>query len=361
MSSENKIHICLIIPSLASGGMERVMVELAHFLSLKSNVKLSMITLTNSNSFYTIPQNMDYYEPEFLIKQSNRLVSLFKTFFYVRRTLKKIQPDVLLSFGGKYNSFVLAASSGLKINTFISDRSKPTISYGFFLDFLNPILYKYSTGIIAQTEIAKNVLYKKTSHNNIVVIPNPVKIPIITNDIKENYILNVGRFVATKQQELLIEYFAKILPENPNWKVVFLGDGPLLTKVKEKAIQLNIQNNVQFIGATENIEMYYRKSSIFAFTSISEGFPNALLEAMSYNLACISFDCSAGPTELIDDGSNGYLIPEENHELYIERLKTLMTDNELRFNFANLAREKAKRFNIENIGESFYNVLVHKN
>jgi glycosyltransferase involved in cell wall biosynthesis len=352
-------NIVLIIPSLSPGGMERVMIELAHFLSSKPNIKLSMISITNTDVFYTIPQKMEFYTPVFLVNQYNRFTSLTKTFFFLRKTLKKINPDVLLSFGGKYNSFVLLASSGLKINTFISDRSKPDISYGFFLDILNPITYKKATGIIAQTQLAKQILFERTNHKNISVIPNPVKIQEANEKNKENYILNVGRFVSTKQQELLVDYFALVVKNSPNWKLVFIGDGPQLQKTKEKAIKLKIADSVIFVGLTDDVEYYYKQSSIFAFTSISEGFPNVLLEAMSHGLACISFNCNAGPSELIDEGINGFLIPENNAALYIEKLQLLMSDNELRCNFGNLASQKAKHFNMDTIGEKFLQFLLN--
>jgi GalNAc-alpha-(1->4)-GalNAc-alpha-(1->3)-diNAcBac-PP-undecaprenol alpha-1,4-N-acetyl-D-galactosaminyltransferase len=146
-----------------------------------------------------------------------------------------------------------------------------------------------------------------------------------------------------------------------NWKLVFLGDGPLLAKAKQYVTDLGICDKVLFMGKKKEVELYYRKAKVFAFTSSSEGFPNALGEAMSAGLASISFDCVAGPSELIDDGINGFLIRGMNYELYRQRLKTLMENQEIRNSFRVKAKEKMEHFSIEYIGEKFYQFLFLNN
>ncbi len=116
----------------------------------------------------------------------------------------------------------------------------------------------------------------------------------------------MGRFISSKQQSLLINIFDTI--DDNNWKLIFLGDGPKLQELKSKAKTKKSFGRIIFEGNVSNVDEYYAKSKIFAFTSNSEGFPNALAEAMSAGCACISFDCIAGPSDLIKDEINGYLI-----------------------------------------------------
>lgn len=351
--------VALILPGISSGGSERVMIELVWYLSVRNDIEVSLISLTKGEIFFKLPQNINYLEPGFYHRNYNRFVFTLKTFLFLRNKLKEINPFSLISFGGKYNSFVLLASLGLKINTFISDRSRPSISYGRFLDLINKVLYLKANGIIAQTNRAKDTHLSILQHSNIRVIGNPIRSIQGTNFKRENIILNVGRFIKSKNQHLLLRYFSEI--ENKNWRLVFVGDGEELNNVKIKAIELGLNNKVDFPGIVKNINEYYLRSKIFAFTSSSEGFPNALGEAMSAGCACISFDCEAGPSDLIDDGKNGYLIERMNHNDYKEKLQRLMTDEKLRLEFVMKAKVKIEEFSIEKIGKKYVDFIMSRN
>lgn len=346
----------LVIPSLVPGGMERVMTELAGYFSGQKGVDVYLISLVSRDIFYDIPNEVTFIAPGFSMFQKIRLLSLLRTYFYLRKQISDIKPYCLLSFGGKYNAFVLLACVGIPVKTYISDRSRPGISYGWLLDHLNPLLYKRADGIIAQTERAKDVLSLKTGHGNIRVIGNPVKIVTTTAKEKEKNILNIGRFVTSKGQEELLNIFADI--RFGTWRLVFIGDGPCLEKVKSVAAELGIENYVEFIGVTKNVGKYYAGSLIFAFTSSSEGFPNTLAEAMSHGLACISYDCEAGPSDLIDNGVNGYLVPLNDREDFKAGLLTLMNDSALCHAFGESALEKVRNYDINIIGREYLEFIT---
>ena len=351
-------HIIFIVPSLSVGGLERVISKLSWEFVKKQNLLLSIICLTKAKIFFDLPSEIKLYEPDIALKETIRGIYLIKLMFWLRQKTIQLKPDVLLSFGGKYNSFVIISLTGLKIQTYISDRSSPTISYGRFLDFLNPIVYKNVNGIIAQTERAKKIMYERTKHPNIRVIGNPITgVPNTIND-RENIILNVGRFIPSKNQELLVRYFAQL--KHNGWKLIFLGDGYFLEHVRNITLGLSIGENVEFKGSVKNINDYYKRSKIFAFTSVSEGFPNALGEAMAAGLACISFNCEAGPSDLIDDGLNGFLIEEKDDTSYINKLQLLMDDEVLLNNFSLNAREKISKFSVEQIGQEYLNFLTEE-
>ena len=129
-----------------------------------------------------------------------------------------------------------------------------------------------------------------------------------------------------------------------------------MDRLKELAKDLKIEQKVIFTGKQENIEEIYSKSSIFAFTSSSEGFPNVIGEAMSAGLPVIAFDCVAGPSEMITDGYNGYLIPLFDYKQFELKLAKLMKDENLREVLGSNARESIKKFSSEKICESFYQV-----
>ena len=124
--------------------------------------------------------------------------------------------------------------------------------------------------------------------------------------------------------------------------------------------ELGCQEKIDFLGIVKDVKRLYSKSAIFAFTSTLEGFPNALAEAMAAGCACISFDCVAGPSDIIDDGINGILIPVGNDTLYKEKLQLLMEDQGLRERFSIAAKEKMNQFEASYISNKFYNFITEE-
>lgn len=326
-----------------------------HFASV-GHLDVTIVSLIKAVKFYPLPGNVTFAEPAFEHKQFSRAVFTIKIYRFLRNYLRQSKPDIVVSFGGKYNSFVLLAARGLGIKTFVSERSRPNISYGKFLDRINPYMYKKATGIIAQTGFAKKVMAQKTGHKNIMVIPNPIPAAAGTAVQKENIILNVGRFIKSKNQPLLVEYFAAVC--EGDWKLVFLGDGQYMEATRQKAIELGIENRVEFAGVVQNVQSHYALAKIFAFTSVSEGFPNALGEALSAGISCISFNCVAGPADLIEDGVNGFLVEEYDHATYKTNLKRLVNDEQLRMQFETAAKKHMEKFAMEKVCEQYLNFIL---
>lgn len=352
-------HIVFILPSFSAGGLERVASTLINYFAGKDTMHIAVITFSSDEIFYPLPDNVNIYRPDFNYKKYGRLRFTSKLFFFLRKQLKVLQPNYIVSFSGRYNSFNLIASLGITAKVFISDRSNPEISYGYWLDKLNLIMYRRAYGIIAQTKKAAEVHIKRIHHKNIRIIGNPIHIPVPSIYIKENIILNVGRFIGTKHQDKLIKYFNEI--NDAHWKLLFLGDGKYFDKCLQLANNSKLRTQIELSGVVKNVNDYYSKAAIFAFTSSSEGFPNALAEAMAHGCACISYDCIAGPADLIDDGVNGFLIPEGNEKLYIERLQLLMEDADLRKRFGLAAREKMKQFNADKIAQLYLDFILTEN
>jgi glycosyltransferase involved in cell wall biosynthesis len=128
----------------------------------------------------------------------------------------------------------------------------------------------------------------------------------------------------------------------------------LQTLVKE----LGATDKVILAGKQSNVEQFYLKSRIFAFTSSSEGFPNVIGEAMAAGLPVVAFDCVAGPSEMITDNENGYLIPLFDYKLFQEKLSVLMNDDLLRTNMGLKANQSIRKFDVEHIGNRFFKFVL---
>jgi len=358
----DKKIICLVIPSLQAGGMERVMSELAWHFSTKKEVELHLVLYgIKQEIFYILPDNVFIHKPKFRFSNSYRLFYTLKTLVYLRKTISRIKPDTVLSFGEYWNSFILLALLFKEYPIFVSDRSQPDKSLGKFQDMLRKWLYPRSSGIILQSQKAKQIYQKKFKNLNIKVIGNPIReIQMQANIQRKNQVLMVGRLIKTKHQDNLIKIFASI--NKKDWKLVIVGYDHLkqinMEPLKRLASDYGVADRVVFAGKQSDVEKYYLSSKIFAFTSSSEGFPNVIGEAMSAGLPVIAYDCMAGPSEMIIDNINGFLIPLFDDIQFKSKLELLMDQPELMEKFGRNGQEYINRFNIQCIGEQFYQFIT---
>jgi len=351
------MKIFLICSSLIHGGAERVISELANEFALNKH-EVHMVILAVSEDFYFLHPEIKIHRLGFKNNGAfKKQIAELKTFFKLRKLLKTEKPDASLSFGTKYNILTILASRFLKLKVFVSDRSNPKKKIASHIDLLRRLTYRFATGIIAQTSLAKEIQERTTKNKNIKVIPNPVKEVKRYPEIKrDNIILNVGRLVPEKGQKYLLEAFSKI--DDPEWRLVILGDGPLRENLERQAKELNIEEKLYMPGAVSNVDEWLAKASIFAFPSISEGFPNALVEAMAAGLPCVSFDCDAGPRDIIVDGENGFLVPLYNQTQFIQKLKFLINNKELRIVMGDKAiTTSGNYYNISDISKKFLEFL----
>jgi len=122
--------------------------------------------------------------------------------------------------------------------------------------------------------------------------------------------------------------------------------------------KLGAEAHIRFEGFQSDVNTYYRESKIFAFTSSSEGFPNVVGEALAHGLPVVSYDCTAGPSEMIADGGNGFLVPVFDDSAFCDKLALLMTDESLRTRMSENATRSIQQFNSTVIASQFYSCLV---
>lgn len=338
------------------------MAELASYLSSINNLKIHLLLYgINPEIFFRLPDDVIIHKPYFEFNDKLRFFSTIKRMFYVRNEIKKIDPVTILSFGEYWNSFVLLSLTGLKYPVFISDRCSPEKKFSLFHTFLRKLLYPSAKGIIAQTAKARSIYESALRHKNIRVIGNPLReIEQTDHVIKEKNVLMVGRYIRSKKQDELIQIFLKI--DKPGWKLILAGYDHLGQDFSEdlkKIIKIkNAGQRIILTGKQANTDFLYQSSMIFASTSVSEGFPNAIGEAMSAGLPVVAFDCVAGPSEMIVDGGNGFLIPLNDYDLFQLKLEMLMDDADLRERLGTRAKEDIKRFSVSTVGQLFLDFIM---
>lgn len=363
MDKKEYLRYCLVIPSLQSGGMERVMTELANSFTDYEYTEIHLVLYGKSRDvFFELDDRIIVHKPGWPFYNNKRIYSTIRTIYWLRQAIKNIDPSRILSFGEYWNSFVLLSLRGADYPIFVSDRCQPDKYLGRFHEFLRKWLYPGADGIIAQTSQAKQHYEKLLNHPNVRVIGNPVrKIEMDTSEIqKENIVLSVGRLIDTKHHDRLIKIFDRL--NRKNWKLVIIGGNAIKQNGMEKLNKIindrGLQDRVYLTGTVSNVEEYYLKSKIFAFTSSSEGFPNVIGEAMSAGLPVVAYNCNAGPSDMIDHNQTGYLTDVFDDKDFEEKLGTLMDDPELRTKFGENAKIKIRNFSKQKISEEVFKFIT---
>lgn len=344
------MKIFLSIHSLGTGGAERVITELANrWAQMGHDVKI--ITLQKHDENYALNKGISIIN---LGYDSNNKKTLFKAARLFRQIVKIEKPSFVLSFVYQQNLFTLISLLFLNTPIYISERCNPK-SINKFFTVLRMTFYRRAKKLIVQTERVKKITQQTLLFNRIDVIPNPVKQLKSSHTERENIILNVGRFIPSKNQLELVEIFSK-LNEN-NWTLVFVGDGFTKASVLGRVKSLHLENRVKFVANTSDVDYWYSKAKIFAYTSLSEGFPNVILESLASKLAVISYNFDYGADELIKSKHNGILVQMNDKRDFIEKLNIMIENDELRNELIKEADDIKSKYDISVIIKKWNELL----
>ena len=358
-----KQTIAFVLPSLNAGGAQRVVCSLANLLVYEYQVYI--IALYPCEPFYKLNRNIKIATcQETYLLEPTLLQSVRNNYMLVKnlaKNLKKLQIDIAIGFLPATNIYTILACKIAKIPSIVSERANPEFNrINNVWHTIRKLVYPYTHCLVVQTEGTKNY-FKNYVNSEIQVIKNPNNTELLErrddNIPKENIILNVGRLIDLKSQDLLIRAFSNI--KNTGWKVILIGDGDNFENYKQLISSLGMQDQILLAGNIKNISEYYNKAKIFAFTSKHEGFPNVIIEAMSYGLACISTDCPYGPSEIIQHNVNGILLPVGDQQALEDNLSKLMNDTKLQTKFSENAKESVEAYSPTEIA-SQWRKLIHK-
>jgi GalNAc-alpha-(1->4)-GalNAc-alpha-(1->3)-diNAcBac-PP-undecaprenol alpha-1,4-N-acetyl-D-galactosaminyltransferase len=342
------MRIDFIISSLTGGGAERVMVLLANGFSEKKYT-VSIITFDNKTDYQTDNNVNRVFLNKGIIRNQTirRLIELTKYY-----SNPKNRPDLIISFLPPINFVTIIVSKLYRIKIIVSEHINH-LQEGSVLDkFTRTKLYRFAnlTTILTKFDID----YYKKAKANVVVMPNPCSFkPInINNHKRRNTILAVGSLnrIHHKGFDNLLDLMVPILKENPEWKLLIAGEGKKgFVKLQSQVTENKIENQVEFLGFVSDINEIMKYSKIFVLTSRFEGLPMVILEAMSQGMACIAYDCKTGPSDLIRNGHNGLLIPDQDKSSMQLGLNDLIHDDHLREKISNNALDGLNQYSLENI------------
>ena len=320
--------ILFLIDNLKGGGAEKAIKIIVEGLQEKG-YKAILVLLENKID-YKLNKNVEIYSLSEKINKFNFLFLLYQ----FNKLLKQIKPDIVYATNSKSQIISLLTTPFYKVKKIVNlqvDLSKQYENRKYIL-FVLIQLFKLCDGysFISKGiyENVKNYLPKKETF----FIPNPIDFNEIDKlkieKIEDKYLsifqkkvyINIGRLTKQKGQWILIEAFAKL---NEDAHLVILGTGEMENELKILAENLGIENRVFFLGFHKNPFKFLYNSDVFVLSSLWEGFGNVIVEAMRCELPVISTNCPSGPSEILDNGKYGVLIPVNNVLSLIEAMKNI--------------------------------------
>lgn len=341
------MRLMFFISSLEGGGAERVMATLCNELANRGH-EVYLATSKQISFAYELDKSitvLELYPDGF--SQINKIVRWTKFYKRIRLLVKEIQPNVIISFMYGLNVHVILATLGIKIPLVASEHTSFNISHNWFKYFSRFYVNRLATHTILLTEYDASFIGNKLK--NKIVIPNPLSFPIIgeIKDQRKNVIAagSIDRWDG-KGFDSLIKIWGKVSQKHPDWILEIAGTGSKknFSHLKSVVKEVNVEKTVVFLGFQKEIDQLLQSSSIFVLSSKFEGFGMVLTEAMSQGCACISFNCIAGPNEIITHNKSGLLVEDQNMDEMEIMLDQLITDESLRKRLSQGAIKEVERF-----------------
>jgi glycosyltransferase involved in cell wall biosynthesis len=355
-----------LINSMAGGGAERVVSILLKNLS-RENREFFLIVLEDK-FYYQIPQDVKVI----------KLNSKFFGFLKLKKIIKRNEIDLVFSFLGRSNyNNILAKLLGSKHQAYINERINPSrmhlgVSFKASLNrFLLKRLYKKADLILSNSLGIRNSLNQDFNLplDKIKVIYNPIDLEKIRefcqNDLEPKYqeifknpvIINIARLTKQKGQEYLIRAFKIVADQIQGAKLLILGEGERERYLKYLVKKLDLENDVLFLGWQKNPFKFLAKAKVFVLSSLWEGFPNTLIEALACGIPAISTDCPSGPDEIIENAKSGLLVPVKDEKALSQAMIKILEYPITANYFSKQGKERANDFSIERIIKQYERII----
>lgn len=356
-------NIAFVIHNItAKGGEERMCSMIANYLQAQGyNISIfSLFSHRGTPSFFNIIEGVKIYHLlghfiERRIQQYAPWLNYLSRKF--RRYIIKYKPDVVIDVDITITPLTTKVILGQKIKHVAWDH----FPYGHYNESIPGLLKSLFAvdKIVVLTKGSKRSYVNKAhfASEKIIQIYNPSPIECDTYIPHNNHVvLAMGRLEVEKGFDRLLNIWAKVEPQVPDWVLKIVGSGGYLDALKAQADDLNL-HRVFFYPHTASPIEYYKDASIFVLTSRCEGLGLVLIEALNVSLPIVSYDCENGPREIIEDGINGYLIPDGDEKLFVDKLLLLINNESMRNRLSQNAMISTAKFSLKSIGQRWVELL----
>lgn len=335
-----------------SGGLERVLSIKASYLADKLNYEVHIVTLNQGNKplFYSFSDELIYHD---VVAIGHPL----KYFLAYTKGLKKItqlvNPDVISVCDDGLKGFFVPlfinkpcpmvyerhVSKNIEIKT---ERSSLIQKFRLKIIFslMNLGAKRYNSFVV----LTKGNL-EEWHLNNLLVISNPLSFyPNEISTLENKTVIAVGKHCYQKGYDRLLKSWNLVTKTHPDWTLEIYGTIAKNEGLQDLSKTLKIDDSVQFFPPVKNIAEKYKNASIYVMSSRYEGFGMVLTEAMAYGVPCVSFNCPYGPSDIIKNNEDGFLVPNGDIKRLHDKISELIKNNALRKNMGLKARVSVQRY-----------------
>jgi len=339
------MHITFLVHDIHfGGGGERVTVNMAnHFAEKGDQVAIVSIATPNQQNIFTIDRRASIQYLNINPNNGLNIIRKIKSVFAVRRHFKKTDNLTFLLGIGTYPMLLAALlpGKGPIIRIGCQHGSYASVKHIWFI--LRWILFRRLDAVVSLTNYDLPKLTKL--NKNSFVIPNSITFfPDQPAQLHNKTILSIGRIDHAKGYDLLLEVFSRFCEKNKDWKLRIIGDGPLRKSILGLITDRKLSDRVSIIPSSSEIDQELLNASILLMTSRTEGLPMVLLEAQACGLPVLSFNCETGPSDIINNSTDGYLIDNFDIDKMTQKLSELCNDHDKRKIFGRNARINVRKF-----------------
>ena len=344
-----------------SGGGEKVAVNLANELSEKYEVHVLSV-ISTGEIFFPLSNTVRYKN------LSSKKISMSKNFLkavrLLRTYIKENDIEVVLGIGISMNTVGITSTIGLKTKFISCDHTNSIVDIDTKEKKIQRyIAAKFVDKIITLTDADRDNYIKqyKIDSNKVECIYNWINSidSVEKYDVNSKRLVTVGRFDTQKGYDYLSKVAVNVLSKFPDWHwdIYGSGDDSIKEKLVEELKEGGVITQVNFMGNVKGIENIYPNHGIYVMTSRYEGLPLVLLEAKQYGLPIVSFNCPTGPSEIVLDGENGYLVDNFEIDEMSEKICKLIENEELRISFSKKSMNDTEKFSKEKILQQWIHLI----
>lgn len=346
-------NILIVISNITyRNGTERAVCNLANMLSSSNRYNVTIASVKNSDGTVAFPLNENVCVSYLGIPFNGGILKHTCLYIKVLKKLDKlcIEKDI---------DIVIGTESGFNyILPFLSNKIKKIGCEHFGWSrtrlhhkIIRKILYRFLSAVVVLTE---NDFASYSFLRNVHVIPNSFS--FVNTDFakfENKKIIAIGRLTYQKGFDRLIKIISKVKELLPDYKVCIYGQGELKEKLLEQIHQNNLDDYLLLMDPVNDIQNVYKNSSIYVMTSRFEGLPMVLIEAQSYGIPIVSYNCPEGPSEVIINEKNGFLIPEGDENYFVEKLLLVAKNKSLWEEMHKSSLLQNERFSTKSICEKW--------
>ena len=345
-------RLLFVLPSFSMGGLQKSGLVTINAL-IKAGYSVRGVLLYNTKDFFNISQELIIYRPS--KQSSNPIIKWIQVLFHLYTTIRNSKQDYIIVYGKYYGALIsLVVLFRPKVKIVISERNAPNFKMPYAYELFCSVMYflKKPHLVLSQTKYASQfhvIAYPKSHVKVFNNLFDTLDLTIPFEGDRQKRILVVGRFNdPLKGIEQVVEAFKGVI--DIEWQLVIAGGN----RGDDKKIDLTVKQleesgkNCEFLGKVTNLTPIYLTTSIFVLPSLSEGFPNSLVEAMQHGLCCVVTKFNDGLLEIIEHGKDGIIIDNGDVNGISQSLNELINDNERRSVISKNAIKSTKKFEINN-------------